>query len=290
MLTGAAKDKIGKFTELPEIGIYNYEQIRFQIVDMPALMEDAALGVGNGKEILAQIRACDLLCLCIDLSRDYHSQMSMLLEELTKADIRINVPPPPIEIQKTGSNKIQVFFLTKEAQEYMYLTEEIKEIIRETGIRNAIVKVYGRINLDQVIDVISPSMVYLDTIIFGTKGDLSHTENSFLELQQAYSDKFPIIIGISIPKKEFPTNFGEIVLNFLKKIKVFTMNAGRVAEKPLVMDENCTVKDVALRVHKSFYELFDYAIVIRESAKQRKKRVGIDYVLNDNDIIELHSI
>ncbi|KKN42642.1 hypothetical protein LCGC14_0711330, partial [marine sediment metagenome] len=49
------------------------------------------------------------------------------------------------------------------------------------------------------------------------------------------------------------------------------------------------IKDVAIRIHKSFYELFDHAIVIREGDRQKRKRVGLDYVLNDKDIIEIHT-
>ena len=48
-LTGAAKEKIGKFTALPEIGIYHYNNIRFQIVEMPSIMKGASEGIGNGK-------------------------------------------------------------------------------------------------------------------------------------------------------------------------------------------------------------------------------------------------
>ena len=48
-LSGAAEEKIGRFTATPEIGIYNYNEIRFQIVDMPTLMEGASLGIGNGR-------------------------------------------------------------------------------------------------------------------------------------------------------------------------------------------------------------------------------------------------
>ncbi|MHA1257766.1 MAG: GTPase, partial [Promethearchaeota archaeon] len=69
-MTGAAKDKIGKFTAIPEIGIFSYKKIRYQIVDMPSIMENASKGIGNGKEILSQLRSCDLICLCFDLTRD----------------------------------------------------------------------------------------------------------------------------------------------------------------------------------------------------------------------------
>ena len=293
-LTGAAKKKIGKFTSIPEIGIYKFKKIKFQIVDMPSIMEGASKGIGNGKEILSQVRSSDLICFCIDLSRNIELQMNLILTELSNADIKINVPPPPITIEKTGSNKIQIFYLTNEAQnmENMEeLNEKIKEVVQEAGIRNAVLKIYGEITLDQVVDALTPSVVYKNVIILGTKGDLPHTETTYLNLKNQYSSQFPLIFGTSVKKNNFPNNFGDLVLEYLDKIKIYTMNiSGKVAEKPLIMDKDATVKDVAFRVHKSFKELFDYAIIVREGARQKKKRVGIDYKLEDNDIIEIHTV
>ncbi|MFW9877941.1 MAG: GTPase [Candidatus Thorarchaeota archaeon] len=292
-LTGAAQDKIGKFTALPEIGIYNYQKIRFQIVDMPSIMDGASDGVGNGKEILSQLRATDLICFCIDLTRNTRDQMNLLLNELSKADIRLNLPSPPLTIEKTGANKIQVLYLTKEAKDIKnleQLTEEIKEIIHENGIRNAIVKIYGEITLDNVIDVLTPSVVYKKVMILGTKGDLPNTQQTFKLLKNTYLDKFPLIFGISTKTNNFPKNFGELILRFLKKIKIFTMNNNLIAERPLIMDENPTVGDVALKVHRSFFESFDHAIIIREGERQKRKKVGLDYILKDNDIVEIHTI
>lgn len=290
-LTGAANEKIGRFTPIPEIGIYNYQNIRFQIVDMPSIMEGASDGVGNGKEILSQLRAADLLCFCIDLSRNIKDQMDLLLKELTRADIRINLPPPPLTIEKTGANKIQVLYMTKEAkgiEELEKLTEEIKEIVNENGIRNGIVKIYGKITIDNIIDVLTPSVVYKKVIILGTKGDLPHTQETFEMLKTRYSDRFPIILGTSFQKENFPKDFGEIILKFLKKIRIFTMSSGIVADQPLLMEEGVTVKGVTEKIHRSFYENFDHAIVIREGVRQKRKKVGLDYILKDYDIVEIH--
>ena len=290
-LTGAAKEKIGRFTPIPEIGIYKYQNIRFQIVDMPSIMEGASDGVGNGKEILSQLRAADLLCFCIDLSRNIKDQMDLLLKELTRADIRINLPPPPLTIEKTGANKIQVLYMTKEAkgiEELEKLTEEIKEIVNENGIRNGIVKIYGKITIDNIIDVLTPSVVYKKVIILGTKGDLPHTQETFEMLKTRYSDRFPIILGTSFQKENFPKDFGEIILKFLKKIRIFTMSSGIVADQPLLMEEGVTVKGVAEKIHRSFYESFDHAIVMREGVRQKRKKVGLDYILKDYDIVEIH--
>ena len=294
-LTGAAKEKIGKFTPIPEIGIYEYNKIRYQIVDMPSIMEGASNGIGNGKEILSQLRSCDLICVCIDLSRNYEEQMNLLLNELNNANIRINISPPPITIEKTGSNKIQVLYLTSEAKNINEnldeLTERIKEVVHEGGLRNAIVRVYGRITLEKVVDALNPSIVYKKAIIIGTKGDLAHTQEVFENLKKLYSETFPIIIGTSVKKSEFPDNFGEILLKYLDKIRIYTMNSGIIAEKPLIIDkENATVKEVANKIHRSFVELFDHAIVIREADRQKRKKVGTEYQLKDNDVIELHLI
>ncbi len=291
-MTGAAKDKIGKFTAIPEIGIFSYKKIRYQIVDMPSIMENASKGIGNGKEILSQLRSCDLICLCFDLTRDVNEQMKLLLNELSSADIKINEPPPPITIEKTGANKVQVFYLTKEAKEIIDLinfTEKVKELVNANGIRNAIVKIYGDISVDQIVDALTPSMVYKKAIIIATKGDLPHTEETFDKLKLNYSDKFPVIIGVSVKKQNFPNDFGDIILNFLNKIKIYTVNAGIVAERPLILDKYSTVREVAIKIHKSFFNLFDYAIINRKSARQERKKVGLEYELEDEDLIEIHT-
>jgi len=295
LLTGAAREKIGKFTPIPEIGIYEFNKVRYQIVDMPSIIEGAATGIGNGKEIISQLRACDLICFCIDLSRNYKEQMDSLSKELYEAHIRLNIPPPPITIERTGSNKIQVFYLTSEAKENKNieeLTERIKDITHAGGIRNGIVKVFGKINLEQIVDTLNPSMAYKKAIILGTKGDLSLTKDHFLDLLSDYSEQFPLIIGTSVIKKEIPADFGKIVLTFLNKIKIYTMHKGVVAEKPLILDctlNQPTIRDVALKIHRSFFKLFDFAIVIRKGVKQEKKRVGLEYEIEENDIIELHT-
>jgi uncharacterized protein len=292
LLTGAAKEKIGRFTSIPEIGIYEEDNIRFQIVDMPSIMKGASSGVANGKEILSQIRSCDLILICVDLSRNFDQQISLLMHEFLESNIRINVPPPPITIEKTGSNKIQVFYLTKEAKQnkdLLELTERIREIIYEGGIRNAIVKIFGRVTLDQIVDAMNPSVVYKKAAIIGTKGDLPNTEDTFQELKARYSSKFSLILGSSVSKEELTpeSEFGKIILKFLNKIKVYTSHKGEVAQKPLIMDTGVKVRDVAIRIHRSFYEKFDYAVVIRKSVRHKRKKVGLDYDIKDNDIIEI---
>jgi len=66
-------------------------------------------------------------------------------------------------------------------------------------------------------------------------------------------------------------------------------SARKIAEKPLIMDEDSSIRDAAIKIHKSFFESFEHAVVIREGARQKRKKVGLDYVLKDGDIIEIHT-
>ena len=67
------------------------------------------------------------------------------------------------------------------------------------------------------------------------------------------------------------------------------MSSGEVADQPLLMEEGAAVKEVAEKIHRSFYDNFDHAIVIREGARQKRKRVGLDYILKDHDIVEIYT-
>ena len=70
------------------------------------------------------------------------------------------------------------------------------------------------------------------------------------------------------------------------------MHQGIKAEKPLIMNTEPNlplVKDIALRIHRSFYDSFEYATIIREGTHQKKKKVGLDYEMRDNDVIEIHT-
>ncbi len=286
-LTGAKYENIGKFTAIPQLGIYKFNKIKFQIVDMPAIMEGASKGVGHGTEILSAVRSADLICLCIDLSRGIQKQMGLLLSEFSKANIRINITSPPIEIEKTGSNKIQVFYLTEEAKKYLNMDEDIKQLVKESGIHNALVKIHGKINLEMVSDALNQSIAYRKMIILGTKGDLPNTQNQFDLLKKKYKNKFPLIIGVSGKKGEGFIDFGNNILEFLNKIKIFTKSGNKIAEPPLIVNNDSTVKDIALKIHKSFYKYFKYAVVYRKGSIMNKKRVGINYLLQNEDVVEI---
>src|SRR6056297_2062160 len=64
-LTGISDIKTGVFTPVPKIGIYEWNKIKYQLIEMPALHEWSKLS-----RELSAIRTTDTVLLVIDLTRD----------------------------------------------------------------------------------------------------------------------------------------------------------------------------------------------------------------------------
>ena len=72
-------------------------------------------------------------------------------------------------------------------------------------------------------------------------------------------------------------------------IKVYTKQPGKSKEyPPLALKKNSTVRELAEHVHKDFIKKFKFARIWGKSVKFNSQRVGIDHILEDDDIVELH--
>ncbi len=289
-ITGAKTGGIGVFTPEPVVGTYEWKQIHFQMIDMPAIMKDASSGAGNGTKIFPLLRSTDVIVLCIDLSQDPQSQWDLLMTELTAARIRLNQDSPPISIERTGSGRVQVRFLSPEAKKCDIPVEQIEETVRFNGYQHAILKIWSKFTLKDVEDALDTGLSWRRAIIIATKGDDVHAKANFERLKQIAGDRFqvlPTAILNGVPQKL--DNLGEIVLKELDCIKIYTRKGKDVAEKPLILKKGATIGDVAKKIHKIFYETFKFANVFREGSKVPKIKAGLNFVVEDNDIIEIFS-
>ncbi len=74
----------------------------------------------------------------------------------------------------------------------------------------------------------------------------------------------------------------------LKLVRIYTKIVGKKAEtRPMTLHAHSTVRDVARDIHKDFLKNFKFARVWG-SAKFPGAQVGLDHVVKDKDIIELH--
>src|SRR3990170_3439152 len=87
-------------TRVPVPSIMNFEDVQFQVVEAPALMEGSADGRAWGLQSLALARNADGLILMVDLSRDPIGQLRLVLGELEKARVLVSKPSGRVDIDR----------------------------------------------------------------------------------------------------------------------------------------------------------------------------------------------
>ena len=55
-----------------------------------------------------------------------------------------------------------------------------------------------------------------------------------------------------------------------------------------MLKRGATIYDVAKSIHKDFVKKFKYAKIWGPSAKYPGEKVGLDHVVEDGDIVEIH--
>ncbi len=84
-------------------------------------------------------------------------------------------------------------------------------------------------------------------------------------------------------------NFKDLIWNNLNLIKIFTKQPSKKPSyPPLALKKNSTVKDLAIFIHKDFIKKFKFARIWGSSVKFNSQKVGLNYKLEDDDIVELH--
>jgi hypothetical protein len=97
------------------------------------------------------------------------------------------------------------------------------------------------------------------------------------------------MINISAIAKVGLNRLKDEMWNRLGLIRVYTKSPGK--EKvvpPVALPRGATVKDVAKSIHKDFLKTFHFARVFNNSQFSGQK-VGLDFLLNDMDIVEIHT-
>jgi len=277
-----AKAEVGKTTVEPNKGVaFCCGGVQFQIIDPPPIFEGASKGIGRGRQIIGLARNADLIFIIIDLSQDVEYQFKTIVKELSDFDIRLNRSPPPIEIERTGGGGILVFG----AEKYGLDPRTIREILYENGLRNATIRILGKVTLRDVVDSLDDGVCYKKAIIVATKGDLPNTKKKYELLKKLVGDKFKLI-PVSSKKGIGLEKLLEEAFKTLDLIRVWTRNdEGKIGERPLVLPRGSTVEDAAREIHSSFLRSFKYAVIYRKGEGQKSKRVGLKYTLKDGDIL-----
>lgn len=282
--------KVGSYpftTVKPEVGSVSAKGARLQLVELPALVEGSVKGEMSGKLVLAGIRNADCVLITVDLSKDPVRQLQLILSELHKGKIRLNVSKPPVTIEKVGSGNIQVFnehFFKGEGK------EAVIEIMRGNGYANAIVRFHRPTAIDQFLDALDHTINYIPALVVATKGDLEGSKQNYEKLLQFINEVHPNfqVIPTSASRKEGFEGIEENIFNQLGKIRVFTRNTkGDIAERPIILKKGSRIEEAVEVLSKKMLKFFRFARIWGQSAKFDGEKVGLDRVLQDGDVIQV---
>lgn len=277
-----AQSKIGayEFTTLDVIpGVMEYRGAQIQIFDIPGIIAGASKGKGRGREILSVARNADLVVMVLDVFNPHHKEL--IREELLNIGIRPNQTAPDIKVKRRKIGGIKVASTVP----LTHMDEgTIRSILNEYGVHSADVLIREDVTIDRFIDSLDSSIVYIPLLVVVNKIDLA--EESYLkELHEKMQDALYIAADKGMMVDELK---GEI-FNRLKLIRIYLKPQGKKAdlEEPLIVRDGSTVEDVAGRLHRDFLKNFRHAKVWGSSVKFPGQKVGLDHVLEDNDVLRI---
>ena len=276
------------FTTLnPVPGMLPYKDIYFQLVDTPPLSEEAAQYIPR---VVGIARNADAVIVVVSLEDDPVKQYEEVRRILAEHGVHIEKPRGVVRIEKGGEHGVQVLGSGRLVDATV---RDVERLLARYRIYRAKVYIEGEVTLDDVEMAIFRSTVYKPAVVLANKVDLPGAVERYRRLYQhlaARRDKDVWLMPVSAAKGFNLDRLGEVLFRRLNIIRVYTKKPNAEPSKtPVILRRGATVRDLAERIHSDFLEYFQYARVWGPSAKYPGERVGLDHVLEDGDIVEIHT-
>lgn len=276
-----AESEVGDydFTTLDIIpGVMHFRGAKFQLLDMPGLIDGAARGRGRGREVLSVARASDLILLIVD-PKDW--DIGLLLSELEAGGIRLNQESPDITVDQKERGGLTVSTTKK----LTHLGEElIEQMFREWGHVNADILVREDITEPRLVDFLAGNRAYMPGFVILNKTDLISKKEAARITKKLKGWK---VVPISALKEDGLDALRDTIFDALEFIRIYMKPQGGEVDRkePLVVKKGSTVGMVCDAIHRDFRPKFRYANVWGESAKFPGQMVGLNHELRDEDIV-----
>jgi len=274
-------------THEPVPGIMNYMNVQFQIVEAPAVIAGSADGRAGGHVTLGLARNADGVILMVDLSRDPVGQLELVLGELEKSRVLVSKPSGRVDIDRRHAGAALRIILVGRLIDCSM--RDVEDLLRGYKINDAIVRIGGDVTLDDVEDAIFESTIYKPAVVVGNKLDLKGAEANLRVLKTYVNGKLPVV-GMSCERKQGLEELGKAVFEALGVIRIYTKEPGMRthSEHPFALRRGATVNDLAKNIHKEFVSNFLFAMVWAKRLPFSPKKVGLSFVLDDGDVVEIH--
>ena len=254
-----------------------YNGSKIQIIDLPGIVEGASKGRGLGRKVLSVARNADLVLIILDV---FQSELLKILEnELHDVGIRINKKLPEVFIEKSHHGGLTIHNQVSSVPDHF-----VREVLRIHGINNGrIIIKEPNLTVEQLIDVVSGNRIYLPALVVLNKIDL--VDGNFIS---QIDNKIQNFIPISADRKINIDYLKRSIYEKLAFIRIFLKPKwDKIDEEPLIMNQNCTIRDVCIKIHRNFVKDFKYAYVWGKSVKFSSQKVGLDHILRDKDILRI---
>ena len=274
-------------TRKPEPGVLYFEDMQLQLVETPALMDGSSGGRAGGLLSIGIARNADGMILMVDLSFDPVSQLTLILSELEKARVLINKPKGRVDIDRRYMGAgLRVILVGKILDGNI---RDVEALLRSYRIGDAMVKIMGEVSLEDVEDSIFESTVYRPAVIIANKLDTKEAKKNLVQLKEFVAGRIPIV-AVSCEKKEGLLNIGKVLFETLDLIRIYTKEPGvrKPSNRPFTLPRGATVVDLAKNIHTDFQKDFAFARVWSKRLKFSPQKVGLSFLLEDGDIVELH--
>jgi ribosome-interacting GTPase 1 len=274
-------------TREPVPSIMNFEDVQFQIVEAPALMEGSADGRAWGLQTLALARNADGLILMVDLAGNPIAQLELILGELEKARVLVSKPMGRVDIARRYMGaSLRIILVGKLVDCTM---RDVEALLKSYRITDAFVKISGEVTLNDVEDAVFESTTYRPTVIVANKLDLPGAEANLRLLERYVAKKIPVI-AVSCEKRFGLEKLGGALFRALGVMRVYTKEPGDKAfsNNPFTLKKGATLHDLARSIHTDFERDFAFAKVWSKRLAFSPQKVGLGFVLEDGDVVEIH--
>jgi ribosome-interacting GTPase 1 len=277
----------GYATREPVPAVMNFEDVQFQLVEAPAVMQGSADGRAWGLQTLGLARNADGIIVMVDLSRDAVAQLRLVLGELEKARVLIHKPRGKVEIDRRYMGAgLRVILVGKLLD---CTLRDVKALLRSYRIGDATVKISGEVRLDDVEDAIFESTTYRPAVVVANKLDVAGATAELKRVECFIAGRVPVV-AVSCEKRLGLEQLGSVLFEALAVIRVYTKQPGarEPSQRPFTLRRGSTVADLARSIHTDFERDFAFARVWSDRLVFSPQKVGVGFALEDSDVVEIH--
>lgn len=231
-----------EFTTLTCIpGVIRYRGAKIQLLDLPGIIEGAKDGKGRGRQVIATARTCNLIVIVLDCLKPI-THKKLIEHELEGFGIRLNKTPPLITYKKKDKGGIN--FTTTVADGKLDL-DTVKSVLAEYKVHNADVHVKGDYDVDDLVDVIEGSRIYIPCVYAINKIDQITLE----ELNVI--SRLPHYCPVCAYHEWNLDGLIDMIWRYLDLVRVYTKPKGKLPDysDPVVLSaKRCSVEDFCNKV------------------------------------------